>query len=221
MATTPFQFLFILLLALALLSGNNAAESKKAVPFGKRNIGGHFKDWYLSKMTKNYFCTVNGRLVPVDPRTGHMLLKNLRKRGIFDAFDEPLGHSAKTETGSCRNPTWVLPQGWTQPIPVTQFLAQYPWMDVDERGQMQLKPDYRAWLEQQGELRQQQAAQGGGQAVEAGGATGAAAGGVVQDGGVGYVPPSFLNVGTGMATSSGLGGNNFGNGVAAGSAAHV
>lgn len=92
---------------------------------------------------------------------------------------------------------------------------------MNERGQMQLKPDYKAWLEQQGELRQQQAAQGGGQAVEAGGATGAAAGGVVQDGGVGYVPPSFLNVGTGMATSSGLGGNNFGNGVAAGSAAHV
>lgn len=125
--------------------------------------------------------------------------------------------------------TWVLPQGWTQPIPVTQFLAQYPWMEVDERGQMHLKPDYKAWLEQQAELRQAQqqrgAAGAGGQAAGAGAGASAggtpANGGMIQDGGVGYLPPSALNVGAGMGTSSGLGTNNFGNGVASGIAAHV
>lgn len=109
-------------------------------------------------------------------------------------------------------------------------------MEVDERGQMHLKPDYKAWLEQQAELRQAQqqrgAAGAGGQAagpyagaVGAGAGAGAggtpADGGMIQDGGVGYVPPSALNVGAGMGTSSGLGSNNFGNGVTSGITAHV
>lgn len=120
-----------------------------------------------------------------------------------------------------RKASWVLPPGWTQPIPVTQFVAQYPWMQVDDRGQIRLKDDYKAWLDQQG------AAQAAGLTSPAavGGQASAAPGGsnamVVPDGGVGYVPSSYLNVAPGMGTTSGLGQNAFGNGVSAGAAAHV
>lgn len=112
--------------------------------------------------------------------------------------------------------TWVLPQGWTQPIPVTQFLAQYPWMTVDERGQIRLRDDFRAWVDQQAAARAAnpaQAATGGG-----GGDYGV---GAVPDGGAGYIPPSAMQVAAGTGTTSGFGQNAFGNGVTAGSAAHV
>lgn len=59
------------------------------------------KDWYLAGVTKNYMCTDTGRLVPVDPQTGHMLLKGLRKRDSW--FDDLVGHSHDTEQGLCRN----------------------------------------------------------------------------------------------------------------------
>lgn len=54
--------------------------------------------------------------------------------------------------------TWVLPYNWNQPIPRAQFEAQYPWMYVDEAGQMRFKPDYLEWLKQQGALRASQPA---------------------------------------------------------------
>ena len=90
-------------------------------------------------------------------------------------------------------------------------------MDVDDRGQILLKPDYKAWLEQQGAAKAAGAANPAYGSPQNGGSSGAA----VPDGGVGYVPPSALNVAQGMGTSSGLGQNAFGNGVAAGTAAHV
>ncbi|SPO27373.1 uncharacterized protein UTRI_10490 [Ustilago trichophora] len=216
--------LFVLLILLLSFSGSHATQHKRAVPFTsaslhKRNLGGQFKDWYLSKMTKNYFCTDTGRLVPVDPETGHMLLKGLRKRDFLDTL---LGHTHETEKGLCRHASWILLENWSQPIPVTQFLAQYPWMYVDERGQARLKPDYLEWLEQQAAARAANpaaAAAPGGQMRTA--PDGTYTGGQVQDGGVGYVPPSYLNTGAGMGTTSGLGQTGFGNGITAGTAAHV
>ena len=89
----------------ALIIEGHAQQDKKPIAFDsssikKRNIGGHLKDWYLSKMTRNYFCTDTGRFVPVDPATGHMLLKGLRKRNWID---DMVGLSHETETGLCRN----------------------------------------------------------------------------------------------------------------------
>lgn len=112
--------------------------------------------------------------------------------------------------------TWVLPQGWTQPIPVTQFLAQYPWMTVDDRGQIRLRDDFRAWVDQQAAARAANPAQAGQAMAASSGAPGA-----VPDGGAGYVPPSAMQVAPGTGTTSGFGSNAFGNGVTAGNAAHV
>ena len=96
---------------------------------------------------------------------------------------------------------------------MTQLLAQYPWLQVDKRGQVHLDPEYREWLEQQGAAKQSGAmnpAYGGAGVLSPNGA-------VAPDGGVGFVPPSALNVGAG--TSLGVGG--LGNGLQAGTAAHV
>ncbi|SJX62577.1 uncharacterized protein SRS1_10759 [Sporisorium reilianum f. sp. reilianum] len=207
-----------LLAVVLLIVDCQAVQPKRALPLGsnavkKRNLGGQIKDWYLAQETHNYFCTDTGRLVPVDPDTGHMLLKGLRKRGWID---DMLGHSHQTEHGLCKNPSWVLPPQWTQPIPVTQFLAQYPWMTVDERGQIRLRDDFRAWIDQRA------AANAANPAAAAGGAGGAGGGqGAVPDGGAGYIPPSAMQVAPGTGTTSGFGTAAFGNGVAAGAAAHV
>ena len=105
MLTIKSCFLFPLLAVILLASSSHASEQKRAVPFNsalnKRNVGGQLKDWYLSKFTHNYFCTDTGRLVPVDPETGHMLLRGLRKRENF--IDTWLGHTHATEKGLCRN----------------------------------------------------------------------------------------------------------------------
>lgn len=111
--------------------------------------------------------------------------------------------------------TWVLPPGWTQPIPVTQFNAQYPWVTVDDRGQIRLKDYFKSWLEQRG------AAAGASGSGRGGGAAGGVGAETVPDGGAGYVPPSAMNVAPDTGASSGFGANTFGNGVAAGTAAHV
>lgn len=112
--------------------------------------------------------------------------------------------------------TWVLPPGWTQPISVTQFNAQYPWMTVDDRGQIRLRDDFRSWLEQR------QAAGAQMTAPAAGGSAGGGAGaGAIPDGGAGYIPPSAMTFAPGTGTASGLGQNSFGNGVTAGNAAHI
>lgn len=66
----------------------------------RRNLGGPLKDWYLMKMTKNYFCTDTGRVIPVDPETGHMLLKGLRRRSSIDDFFHT---SHATEHGICKD----------------------------------------------------------------------------------------------------------------------
>ncbi len=85
--------------------------------------------------------------------------------------------------------TWVLPQGWTQPIPVTQFNAQYPWMEVDEYGQIHLKADYREWLEQQGAAKDLAM----NNPVNSGLGVPHPDGAQVPDGGVGWIPPTALN----------------------------
>ncbi|EST04795.1 hypothetical protein PSEUBRA_006094 [Kalmanozyma brasiliensis GHG001] len=214
MLTNKTCILFLLLSAAVFVADCHALTSKRSVPLNsraakKRNIGGQLKDWYLSGMTKNYMCTDTGRLVPVDPETGHMLLKGLRKRSNW--FDDLLGHSHATEKGLCRNPTWVLPPGWTQPIPVKQFNAQYPWDTVDDRGQIRLKDDFRSWLEERaaaGAAMGSSQAQGG-------------AGGAAPNGGSGSLPASEMKVASGTGTGSGFGETTFGNGVAAGAAAHV
>lgn len=71
--------------------------------FVRRNLGGPLKDWYLMKMTKNYFCTDTGRVIPVDPETGHMLLKGLRRRSGIDDFFHT---SHETEHGICKDGTF-------------------------------------------------------------------------------------------------------------------
>ncbi|KAJ9480285.1 hypothetical protein PHBOTO_003526 [Pseudozyma hubeiensis] len=213
------MLLRILLVVVVSIVHCQASGPKKAIAFDsnsmqKRNLGGKLKDWYLINHTKNYMCTDTGRLVPVNPHSGHMLLKGLRRRDNW--FDDLVGHSHATERGICRNPTWVLPPGWTQPIPVTQFNAQYPWMTVDDRGQIRLRDDFRSWLEQ----RQAAGAQMTGSAA-GGGAGGGVGAGAVPDGGAGYIPPSAMTFAPGTGTASGLGQNSFGNGVTAGSAAHI
>lgn len=106
--------LILSLLAVVLLIVDcHASRHKRAAPFSstafeKRNIGGQLKDWYLMQMTNNYFCTDTHRVVPVDPETGHMLLKGLRKRGWFDDL---VGHSHKTELGKCKNGKCTQPGG--------------------------------------------------------------------------------------------------------------
>ncbi|GAC94509.1 hypothetical protein PHSY_002081 [Pseudozyma hubeiensis SY62] len=215
----PNTMFRILLLVVISVVHCQASRPKKVIAFDsspvqKRNLGGKLKDWYLINHTKNYFCTDTGRLVPVDPHTGHMLLKGLRRRDNW--FDDLVGHSHATERGICRNPTWVLPQGWTQPIPVTQFNAQYPWMTVDDRGQIRLRDDFRSWLEQRQAAGAQMTAPAAG-----GGAGGGAGAGALPDGGAGYIPPSAMTFAPGTGTASGLGQNSFGNGVTAGSAAHI
>lgn len=103
----PFQsyILFSLLATIFWTIGCDALQQKRPIAFGssveKRNLGGKLKDWYLAGVTKNYMCTDTGRLVPVDPQTGHMLLKGLRKRDSW--FDDLVGHSHDTEQGLCRN----------------------------------------------------------------------------------------------------------------------
>ncbi len=97
--------LVALLLALSLVESSLALHQRGALPFGdkamdKRNLGGELKDLYLGHFTHNYFCTDTGRLVPVDPATGQMLQKNLRKRNFIDNM---LGHTHATEKGLCRN----------------------------------------------------------------------------------------------------------------------
>lgn len=97
--------LVALILALSLVDSSLALQQRRALPFGdkamdKRNLGGELKDLYLSHFTHNYFCTDTGRLVPVDPATGQMLQKNLRKRNFID---NALGHTHATEKGLCRN----------------------------------------------------------------------------------------------------------------------
>ncbi len=79
--TSRSLFLFPLLLILIVTTICDATHHKRAVPFTsnslhKRNLGGEFKDWYLQKFTKNYMCLDSRRVVPVDPETGHMLLKD-------------------------------------------------------------------------------------------------------------------------------------------------
>ncbi|SNX85462.1 uncharacterized protein MEPE_04171 [Melanopsichium pennsylvanicum] len=184
----------------------------------KRNLGGKIKDWYLMQVTHNYFCTSSARVVPVDPDTGHMLLKSLRKRDFLDGW---LGHSKTTEKGLCKDASWVLPDGWTQPIPKSQFLNQYPWMDVDDRGQPRFKPEFFAWL-------QQRAANGPSGVADSAAASGqylpltnGANGAAVPYGGVGYVPASYLSYQQGTSGTAGLGQNTLGNGVTAGAAAHI
>lgn len=85
-------------------------------------------------------------------------------------------------------------------------------MKVDERGEMHFQEDYEKWLEDRAASKSD---------LAGGAVAGGAAGGAAPDGGVGYVPPSALNTGAGLGGSSGLGTNAFGNGVAAGTAAHV
>lgn len=239
-------FLFALLFAFAFAASSDAAHFKKAVPFGssmsKRNLGGEFKDWYLSKFTKNYFCTDTGRLIPVDPESGHMLLRGLRKRAAGGFWDDLFQHDHKTEKGLCHDrkfhplhlnyfvlretdanetslhfrdiaATWVLLPGWTQPIPVTQMKAQYPWLNIDNKGQVHLKEDYREWLESVGAAR----ANAGNNPMTTGSGVPGPGGAVAPDGGVGFVPPSALNVGE----AAGFGAGNLGNGMQTGTAAHV
>lgn len=132
-------------------------------------------------------------------------------------FSKRLADKRLASVGGGDVATWVLPEGWTQPIPVTQFEAQYPWMMVDERGQIHLQPDYQAWLEQRAKAKEN-----GAVGLMSGGIGGAGgSGGVVPDGGAGSIPPSQLNTGASMGGTSGLGTSAFGNGVAAGAAAHV
>ena len=112
----------------------------------------------------------------------------------------------------------MLPQGWTQPIPKTQFEAQYPWVYVDDRGQIRLKPDFKAWMDQQGAARAAGAssmAYGGQGAVASGG------GAMMPGGAAGYTEPLPQYVAPGTGTTSGFGTTTFGNGVVAGSAAHA
>ncbi|PWY97642.1 hypothetical protein BCV70DRAFT_150592, partial [Testicularia cyperi] len=161
----------------------------------KRNWGGPFKDWYLMKVTHNYFCTDTGRVIPVDPATGHMLLQGLRKR----MFDEFFGLTHDTEKGVCKNPTWVLPLNWTQPIPITQFEAQYPWMTVDDHGQMHFKADFLAWLQQKNAAAAVPAYPGA-----PGTAAGAGAPGV---NGVSVTIPTPVVYNTGLGTSTDASGN--------------
>lgn len=102
--TARLTFALAILLATTFFTGCHATSpipsDKRPVPLGKRNVGGKLKDWYLSKFTRNYFCTDTGRLVPVDPETGHMLLKGLRKRDFIDNF---FHHSHSTEHGVCKH----------------------------------------------------------------------------------------------------------------------
>lgn len=116
--TSRSLFLFPLLLILIVTTICDATHHKRAVPFTsnslhKRNLGGEFKDWYLQKFTKNYMCLDSRRVVPVDPETGHMLLKGLRKR---DFLDDLLGHSKKSEKGGCRNRKCFFIPSWTMSI---------------------------------------------------------------------------------------------------------
>lgn len=90
-------------------------------------------------------------------------------------------------------------------------------MEVDEFGQIHLKADYREWLEQQGaakDLAMNNPLNGGAGVPHPNEAQ-------VPDGGVGWVPPTALNTGVGMGGTSGLGITNLGNGVQAGTAAHI
>lgn len=93
---------FVCMLAMAVLcpSAITANGGRIGLPFTRRNLGGPLKDWYLMKMTKNYFCTDTGRVIPVDPETGHMLLKGLRKRSSIDDFFHT---SHATEHGICKD----------------------------------------------------------------------------------------------------------------------
>lgn len=126
------NLLRVLVAAYLLASDQAAAEPssqpKKGVAFTsdltKRNLGGQFKDWYLSKFTHNYFCTDRGRLVPVDPGTGHMLLKGLRKRSNW--IDDFFGLSHDTEHGLCKNRRYLAnllhPDSWLRGAQLTCIL---------------------------------------------------------------------------------------------------
>lgn len=94
------HFVGIIATALLCLATVSAKPERAALRPAKRNLGGPLKDWYLMKMTKNYFCTDTGRVIPVDPETGHMLLKGLRKRGSIDDFFHT---SHATEHGICKD----------------------------------------------------------------------------------------------------------------------
>ncbi|SPO34843.1 uncharacterized protein PSFLO_00314 [Pseudozyma flocculosa] len=89
-----------------------------------RNLGSAFKDRYLMWATRNYLCTKEGRVIPVDPESGKIRVGGLRKRGFADTLfhTEPGQH----DHGSCKNPTWIWLKGWSGPIPMTQAVAQYP-----------------------------------------------------------------------------------------------